>query len=182
MSWGNLRAMGANNFAGLKSFLGMGGSVSTGAGSATTWGAATMGQKASALGKSNAALAAGAMIAMDGLRRGGKLGVAETSGGGALIGFKFGGPLGAAVGAWIGLWAGIARLFVKGAQEKARDRLCGRASDGAALATEPGMASRGQQAGAQLERGHLPPSCIAFHGADRAFGHHAPVRDNHAAD
>jgi hypothetical protein len=123
MSWGNLRAMGANNFAGLKSFLGMGGSVSTGAGSATTWGAATMGQKASALGKSNAALAAGAMIAMDGLRRGGKLGVAETTGGGALIGFKFGGPLGAAVGAWIGLWAGIARSFVKGAQEKAREKI-----------------------------------------------------------
>ena len=46
--------------------------------------------------KGGAMLAAGAMLAMDGLRRGGKIGVAETTGGGALIGAKFGGPLGAA--------------------------------------------------------------------------------------
>jgi hypothetical protein len=65
----------------------------------------------------------GALLAMDGLRRGGKLGVAETSGGGAMIGFKFGGPIGAAVGAWIGLWAGFARLFVKGAQEKTHAKI-----------------------------------------------------------
>ena len=46
-----------------------------------------------------AMLAAGAMLVMDGLRRGGNIGVAETTGGGALIGAKFGGPLGAAIGA-----------------------------------------------------------------------------------
>ena len=115
LNWRNLRAMAANNFAGLKAFAGIGGSVATGAGSATTWSAATMSQRASSIGRSNAALMGGVMLAMDGLRRGGKLGVAETTGGGALIGFKFGGPIGAGVGAWIGFWAGVARLFVKGA-------------------------------------------------------------------
>src|ERR1035437_5975365 len=51
-----------------------------------------------ALGKSDAAAMAGAGLLMDGLRRGGKLGVAEDAGGGALIGFKYGGPLGALIG------------------------------------------------------------------------------------
>ena len=73
--------------------------------------------------KGGAMLAAGAMLAMDGLRRGGKIGVAETTGGGALIGAKFGGPLGAAIGAIAGFAAGMARLFIKGAVEKARDKI-----------------------------------------------------------
>lgn len=73
--------------------------------------------------KGGAMLAAGAMIAMDGLRRGGKLGLAETTAGGALIGAKFGGPLGAAIGAGVGFVAGIIRLFVKGAVEKAREKV-----------------------------------------------------------
>ena len=73
--------------------------------------------------KGGAMLTAGAMLAMDGLRRGGKLGVAETTGGGALIGAKFGGPLGAAIGAIAGFAAGMVRLFVKGAVEKARDKI-----------------------------------------------------------
>ena len=60
---------------------------------------------------------------MDGLRRGGKLGVAETTGGGALIGAKFGGPLGAAIGAIAGFAAGMVRLFIKGAVEKARQKI-----------------------------------------------------------
>ena len=120
---GNLGAMGANSLAGLKAFLGIGGSVQTGPGMATTWQAATMGQKASAMGRSDAALMGGAMLALYGLQRGGKTGVAMTTGGGALIGFKFGGPIGAGVGAWIGFWAGVARLFVKGAQEKAREKI-----------------------------------------------------------
>ena len=68
-------------------------------------------------------LAAGAMLVMDGLRRGGKLGVAETTGGGALIGAKFGGPLGAAIGAIAGFAAGMVRLFIKGAVEKARQKI-----------------------------------------------------------
>jgi hypothetical protein len=49
-----------------------------------------------------AMLAGGSILAMDGLRRGGWLGVGETTAGGALIGAKFGGPLGAAIGAGIG--------------------------------------------------------------------------------
>jgi hypothetical protein len=63
------------------------------------------------------------MLAMDGMRRGGWLGVGETTAGGALIGAKFGGPLGAAIGAGIGFAAGIVRLFIKGAQEKAREKI-----------------------------------------------------------
>ena len=73
--------------------------------------------------KGGAMLAAGAMLAMDGLRRGGKLGVAETTAGGALIGAKFGGPLGAAIGAIAGFAAGMVRLFIKGAVEKARQKI-----------------------------------------------------------
>jgi len=119
----NLRAVGANSLANLKGFLGIGGSVPTGPGMATTWQAATMGQKASAMGRSDAALMGGAMLAWAGLQRGGKLGLAMTTGGGAEIGFKFGGPIGASIGAWIGFWAGVARLFIKGAQEKAREKI-----------------------------------------------------------
>ena len=109
--------------ANLKSFVGMSGSIQTGEGMATTWQDATMGQKFSAIGKSDAALMGGVMLAMDGLRRGGKLGVAETTAGGAAIGYKFGGPLGAAIGGSIGLVAGIVRLFVKGAEEKVREKI-----------------------------------------------------------
>jgi len=92
-------------------------------GMATTWAASTMGQKLSALGRSNAALMGGALLALDGLRRGGWLGVGETTAGGALVGFKYGGPLGAAIGAGVGFVAGIVRLFVKGAEEKAREKI-----------------------------------------------------------
>jgi hypothetical protein len=113
----------AGTLANLKSFLGIGGSVQLAPGVATTWQAATLGQKLSSIGKSNAALMGGALLALDGLRRGGWLGVGETTAGGALIGFKYGGPLGAAIGAGIGFAACIVRLFVKGAQEKAREKI-----------------------------------------------------------
>ena len=73
--------------------------------------------------KGGAMLAAGAMLAMDGLRRGGKIGVAETTAGGALIGAKFGGPLGALIGGVAGFAAGMVRLFIKGAVEKARQKI-----------------------------------------------------------
>ena len=69
------------------------------------------------------ALAGGALLAMDGLRRGGWAGVGETTAGGTLIGAKFGGPLGAAIGAGVGFLAGMVRLFVKGATEKAREKI-----------------------------------------------------------
>lgn len=63
------------------------------------------------------------MLAMYGLQRGGVSGLAMTTAGGALIGYKFGGPVGAAIGAGIGAVAGLVRLFIKGAQEKAREKI-----------------------------------------------------------
>jgi hypothetical protein len=108
---------------GWKDLLGFGGGVQYAPGKAVTWEAATVGQKLSALGRSNAALLGGATLAMMGLQRGGVSGLAMTTAGGAMIGFKYGGPLGAAIGAGIGSVAGLVRLFVKGAQEKAREKI-----------------------------------------------------------
>ena len=70
-----------------------------------------------------AMLLGGSLLAMDGLRRGGWTGLGETTAGGGLIGYKFGGPLGAAIGAAAGLAAGLVRMFVKGAEEKAREKI-----------------------------------------------------------
>ncbi|GIW56063.1 MAG: hypothetical protein KatS3mg082_2467 [Nitrospiraceae bacterium] len=113
----------SNSGGGWKDFLGFGGGVQYAPGKAVTWEAATMGQKLSALGRSNAALLGGATLAMMGLQRGGVSGLAMTTAGGAMIGFKYGGSLGAAIGAGIGAVAGLVRLFVKGAQEKAREKI-----------------------------------------------------------
>jgi gas vesicle protein len=113
----------ASLLGGWKDFLGFGGGVQFAPGKAVTWEAATMGQKLSALGRSNAALLGGATLAMMGLQRGGVSGLAMTTAGGAMIGFKYGGPIGAAIGAGIGAVAGLVRLFVKGAQEKAREKI-----------------------------------------------------------
>ena len=111
-------------FGGLKDFLGFGGGgVQYAPGQATTWAASSLGQKASALGRSNAAMLAGGMLVMDGLQRGGWTGMAEDTAGGAMIGFKFGGPMGAAIGAIAGAVAGMVRMMVKGAQEKAREKI-----------------------------------------------------------
>lgn len=68
--------------------------------------------------KGGAMLMGGGILAMEGLRRGGKAGLAMTTAGGALIGAKFGGPIGALIGAGIGAIAGTIRLFIKGAQQK----------------------------------------------------------------
>jgi tape measure domain-containing protein len=73
--------------------------------------------------KGGALLAGGGILAADGLRRGGLTGLAETTAGGALIGFKFGGPIGALIGAGIGAVAGTIRLFIKGAEEKAIEKV-----------------------------------------------------------
>jgi len=108
---------------GWKDFLGFGSGVQYAPGKAVTWEAATVGQRLSALGRSNAALLGGATLAMMGLQRGGVSGLAMTTAGGEMIGFKYGGPLGAAIGAGIGAVAGLVRLFVKGAQEKAREKI-----------------------------------------------------------
>jgi hypothetical protein len=113
----------AGSLAGLKEFLGFGGGVQYAPGMATTWEAATLGQKLSALGRSNAALMGGALLALDGIRRGGITGMAETTAGGALIGYKYGGGLGAAIGAGIGALAGLVGLFRKSAEEKAHEKI-----------------------------------------------------------
>jgi hypothetical protein len=70
-----------------------------------------------------AMLAGGGMLAYDGLRRGGALGMVETAGGGALIGAKFGGPIGALIGGAIGLGAGALRwaLGGKSPEDKMKD-------------------------------------------------------------
>jgi hypothetical protein len=120
---GMLGVKGGGGLAGLKEFLGFGGGVQYAPGMATTWGASTMGQKLSALGRSDAAGIAGGLLAFDGLRRGGFFGMGETTAGGAMIGFRYGGPIGAAIGAGVGLLAGIGRMFIKGATEKARAKI-----------------------------------------------------------
>jgi len=120
----NSRGLGvAGLVSGWKDFLGIGGSVQLGPGMATTWQAATLWQKLSAIGRSPAALLGGGLLALAGLQRGGLSGLAMTTAGGAMLGFKFGGPIGAAIGAGIGAMAGMARLFVKSAEEKAREKI-----------------------------------------------------------
>ncbi|HOQ47920.1 MAG TPA: hypothetical protein PK157_21605 [Bryobacteraceae bacterium] len=108
---------------GWREFLGIGGSIQLAPGVATTWQAATLWQKLSAIGRSPAAALGGGLLALAGLQRGGLSGLAMTTAGGALVGFKYGGPLGAAIGAGVGAIAGIARLFVKSAEEKAREKI-----------------------------------------------------------
>jgi hypothetical protein len=70
-----------------------------------------------------AMLAGGGILAADGLRRGGWAGLAETTAGGALIGAKFGGWMGAAIGAGIGFTVGLVRMMLKGASDKAREKV-----------------------------------------------------------
>ncbi|MBN1567935.1 MAG: hypothetical protein JXA73_08805 [Acidobacteria bacterium] len=116
---------GLVNVGGIKDFLGLGGKMVTAPGGALNipFGQLGLGGKLSAIGKSNAALAGGAMLAMMGLKRGGLSGLGMTTAGGAMIGFKFGGGLGAAIGAGIGAVAGTIRLFMKSAEDKAKAKV-----------------------------------------------------------
>ena len=66
---------------------------------------------------------AGIGLFADAMRRGGGWGVAEGAAGGAMFGWNVGGPLGALIGAGVGALAGVVRLFVKGATEKARQKV-----------------------------------------------------------
>lgn len=70
-----------------------------------------------------AMLVGGGILGFDGLRRGGLFGLGETTAGGALIGLKFGGLEGAAIGAAIGFGAGLVRFFIKGAEQKAIEKI-----------------------------------------------------------
>jgi len=107
----------------LREFVGLGSSIQLAPGVATTFQAATLLQKLTSVARSPAAALGGGLLALAGLQRGGLSGLAMTTAGGAVLGFKFGGPLGAAIGAGIGAIAGIVRLFVKGAEEKAREKI-----------------------------------------------------------
>ncbi len=73
--------------------------------------------------KGGGLLLGGGILAADGLRRGGLLGLGETTAGGALIGLKFGGPIGAVIGASVGFVAGLIRLNIKGATQKAIEKV-----------------------------------------------------------
>jgi hypothetical protein len=123
---GMLGGGGGGMLGNLKSFFGLGPGGGGGAHLQDTLGSggqATLGTTLSDIGHSNAALLGGGLLAMNGLMRGGISGLAETTAGGAMIGFKFGGPVGAAIGAAAGAVAGTVRLFIKGSIEKAHDKI-----------------------------------------------------------
>ena len=111
---------GLMNLAGLKQFFGFGGAGGARLQDSISGG---LGSNLSKLGHSNAALMGGATLAMMGLQRGGFSGLGMTTAGGALIGFKYGGAMGAAIGGAIGAVAGTIRLFIKGATEKAKEKI-----------------------------------------------------------
>jgi hypothetical protein len=73
---------------------------------------ASFGANLSQLGHSQAALLGGSTLLMDGLHRGGAVGLGEDTAGGALVGFKYGGPIGAAIGAGAGALLGALRMTV----------------------------------------------------------------------
>jgi len=84
----------------------------------------SFGDKLQASAKSNAALMAGGLLAMDGLRRGGYHRPCGDHSGRCADRVQHSAvPLGAAIGAAAGAVAGIVRLFVKGAVEKAKDKI-----------------------------------------------------------
>ena len=114
-------------FGSLKGSLSQLGNIGMPSGVGDTWGstssAGLFGGKGVGGAKGGALLAGGAILAYDGLRRGGKLGLLETTAGGAAIGYKFGGPVGAAIGAAVGAAAGFIRLFIHGAIDKCIDKI-----------------------------------------------------------
>lgn len=128
---GGLLGMLKGNLSGLKSLFGFGNiSKDSQGGMWSTVGNQSIsidsfGGKLQALGKSDAAALGGAMLAIDGLRRGGVLGTAESTAGGAAVGYKFGGPLGAAIGAGVGFLAGLGRTLFGGKSDdqEVRDRV-----------------------------------------------------------
>lgn len=115
---GALKGMGS----GLKQFLGMEKPAGF-MGPQLPFGQLSMGGKLSALGHSNAALLGGGMLALMGVQRGGWSGLGMTTGGGALIGFKYGGPLGALIGGLAGFGVGLAGLFRKSPEQKVKEKV-----------------------------------------------------------
>jgi hypothetical protein len=109
---------------GLKDIFFNSGSISTGAGAANTAaGIGGFGGKLAGIGSSPAATLGGGLLIADGLRRGGVGGLVETTGGGALVGFKFGGPIGALIGGAAGLAAGLFGLGRKSSADKIIEKI-----------------------------------------------------------
>ena len=112
---GGISGMLSGKWGGLKSLFGFGSISRDSAGG--LWSTVgnqsinidSLGGKLSALGKSDAALLGGGALVLDGLVRhaGSWRGVGEGAAGGALIGFKYGGPLGALIGGIAGFAAGV---------------------------------------------------------------------------
>jgi hypothetical protein len=100
-------------FGGLRDFVGLGKGgqdLGNGVGINNVLANGTLGQKFTAIGKSNAMVMGGTMLAINGLtgdHAGTTLGTLEGTAGGAMIGFKYGGPIGAAIGAAVGLGIGV---------------------------------------------------------------------------
>lgn len=138
-----IAGLGSMGMAGLPGLPGMGGGAAGGSGAAgSIWQASGLaqyggmltklgnlgagtGMKANGIAgmKGGGMLLGGGILAADGLRRGGLLGLGETTAGGALIGMKFGGVPGAIIGGAIGFAAGFARLFKKGSEDKVRQAI-----------------------------------------------------------
>lgn len=70
-----------------------------------------------------ALFAGGSMLGMAGLQRGGWMGVAETTAGGAMIGTAIAPGLGTAIGAGVGFVAGLIRKTIKGSTENMKGRI-----------------------------------------------------------
>ena len=119
---GLLDVLGSGNLTAVRDLFGLGSSISTKAG-ATTFQAATLGQKFGSFAGSTGGALVGAGLLAAGLYRGGLSGIGLSAAGGALLGFKFGGPLGAAIGAVAGAGAGLVRSLFSKATEKARRKI-----------------------------------------------------------
>lgn len=120
--------LGRNWLQGLSKFTGIGQDINNGPGvGSSPWAQGTMGEKLSTVGHSPAAGMAGMALVMNGLQRGGGLGMAEDVGGGALVGFQYGGPIGAAIGAGVGAilgglrWSGVWQTSVEKAQQQVKN-------------------------------------------------------------
>jgi hypothetical protein len=108
---GNILGGGKGGFlGGFKSMFGLdtaGTDMGNGVGIARTG----LGGNLAAISKSGGFAMIGGGLALDGIRRGGIGGTIEAAGGGAMVGFKFGGPIGAVVGAAIGGGLALAKTF-----------------------------------------------------------------------
>ncbi len=126
--------LGMSNLAGYKGFLGMTDKIvpnALGLGqSAIPFSSLSMGGKIGQMASSPAAMMGGAMLGMAGMKQGGPLGMAMTTGGLALSGWAIGakigaigGPWGAAIGAAVGAGLGLIGLFRKSPEEKLKEKI-----------------------------------------------------------